>query len=87
MSEQVLIENPTVKQIAAVTGVDQRQLADLTGLSQGHLSRIFSGATYGTSTAIKIGKVINKSWQEVFSMLPPQLYQALAEKVEAPNGN
>jgi len=81
------IKDKTVRQVAASSGVDQRKIANLTGISQGHLSRIFNNGAYGTCAAKKIGESIDIPWHKVFSMTPAELYKALAEKIEAQDAN
>lgn len=62
--------------------ISQSRISELTGISQAQLSRIFDGKTYGTTSAIKIGSVLNIPWQAVFSKSGLDLYHALAKKIE-----
>jgi len=65
------------------TLISQTQIAKKVGISQGQLSRIFGGETYGPTSAKKIGNFIGVKWNKVFAMEPLDIFHALAKKIEA----
>jgi len=67
--------------------ISQHKIAEKIGISQGHLSRILDGSTYGPASAKKIGDFIGVKWNEVFEMDPLDIFYALAKKIEASNDN
>jgi len=67
-SPKAKIAGNNIKAILTDIGMIQQELADLTGLSRGHLSRIINNQRLciSLSIAFKIAEVLNRSVEEVF---------------------
>ena len=67
-SPKATIAGNNIKAILTEIGMIQQELADLTGLSRGHLSRIINNQRLCISLpiAFKIAEVLNRSVEEVF---------------------
>ena len=67
-SPKATIAGNNIKAILTEIGIIQQELADLIGLSRGHLSRIINNQRLCISLpiAFKIAEVLNRSVEEVF---------------------
>ena len=67
-SPKATIAGNNIKAILTEIGMIQQELADLIGLSRGHLSRIINNQRLCISLpiAFKIAEVLNRSVEEVF---------------------
>lgn len=67
-SPKATIAGNNIKAILIEIGMIQQELADLTGLSSAHLSRIINNQRLCVSLpiAFKIAEVLNRSVEEVF---------------------
>jgi transcriptional regulator with XRE-family HTH domain len=62
--------------------ITQKSIAQMCGISEGHLSQVLSGvASVGKRSAMSFGKLSGRRWTDFLTMTPKQIRSTLTKAI------